>query len=523
MAKAREIQYHNNRYQGSLTEEDCKKLDAIIELDEENGAFEDLRHIIYDLPESVVFNIIDEVESCGKTLTEYEKSEGTLRDEQTLGTAFMFFANNCILGDSVGMGKTPQIAGLCRILENMYKESRKPFRYLLLTEKNLVGQTRKKMIQFTGSFAYSLNGDAISTQKFLNKLEGFLEYSVVGSHTLVSQPLFIKWLEETRKLHKKFPFDLLVIDESSILGNSVSGVYKDTKILASYFSRVILLNATPFNTKLNTFYNQLNLIDHKLLPAKTNFEKEYVLYNYTGMYPKPTGKYKNPQRFRHLVGYRYFARTRESKGGVMENCSGRVVISPLSKLQKELEKTTQMYQMVYDCPNYFDSDIAYSEENVPKLASLKCVLEDEFYDADTVLIFVHYREAQDSLSRWLTYNGHSNRVLCGETKNEERESIIEGFKNTEYRVLITNVQKGLDFGECDHCIFYGFDPNPSKMVQFEGRITRSFDIRNKRIILLVSQGKELQRLNKIIKDRAQATAQFTKSDLSCIMDILLER
>ena len=207
----------------------------------------------------------------------------------------------------------------------------------------------------------------------------------------------------------------------------------------------------------------------------------------------------------------------------MENCSGKVVVSFLSKIQKDLEKTTQMYQMVYDCPNYFDSTIAYSEENVPKLESLSDILQDDFADADSILIFAHYREAQDSLSRWLTYNGYSNRILCGETKNDEREDIIEGFKNTDYRILITNVQKGLDFGECDHCIFYGFDPNPSKMVQFEGRITRSFDIRNKRIILLCSAGKELQRLNKVIKDRAKATSQFTKADLSCVMDILLER
>ena len=522
MSKARELKYHNDRYQGSLTGEDCDTLEMIIKLDEENGAFEDLRHIIYNISESVVNKIIDSVEVYGE-LAEYEKTEGTLRDEQTLGTAFMFFAKNCILGDSVGMGKTPQIAGLCRIHENMYKDHGKPFRYLLLTEKNLVSQTRKKMIQFTGNYAYSLQGDAIATQKYLNKISGYPEYSLVGSHTLVSQPLFIKWLEETRNAHKKFPYDLLIIDESSILGNSTTETYKSAKVLASYFSRVVLLNATPFNTKLITFYNQLNLLDGSMLPAKTNFEKEYILYNYTGMYPKPTGKYKNPQKFRHLVGYRYFARTREAKGGVMENCSGKVVVSFLSKIQKDLEKTTQMYQMVYDCPNYFDSTIAYSEENVPKLESLSDILQDDFADADSILIFAHYREAQDSLSRWLTYNGYSNRILCGETKNDEREDIIEGFKNTDYRILITNVQKGLDFGECDHCIFYGFDPNPSKMVQFEGRITRSFDIRNKRIILLCSAGKELQRLNKVIKDRAKATSQFTKADLSCVMDILLER
>lgn len=60
------------------------------------------------------------------------------------------------------------------------------------------------------------------------------------------------------------------------------------------------------------------------------------------------------------------------------------------------------------------------------------------------------------------------------------------------------------------------------MVQFEGRITRSFNILDKHVMLLCSQGRELDRLNKVIKTRAQASAQFTQSDLSCIMSILLD-
>ena len=60
------------------------------------------------------------------------------------------------------------------------------------------------------------------------------------------------------------------------------------------------------------------------------------------------------------------------------------------------------------------------------------------------------------------------------------------------------------------------------MIQFEGRITRSFDIVGKTIILLCSEGRELDRLNNVIKERAKASVDFTKVDLSCIMDLLLE-
>lgn len=523
LGKAKIVNYYNNRYRGSLTEEECDKLDYIIQLDKENGCFDDLRHIVYELSDSDTARYIEGIDTGLDLDYVPDRRIGTLRDEQTLGTAFMFFAGSCILGDSVGMGKTPQVAGLCRILENIYRDDGKQFRYLLLTEKTLIEKTRFKMVKFTGEYAINLGGDAPACNKFKRRYPANAElpHSIVGGHTLLNQGIFIDWVKQYESYHGKFPFDLIIVDESSVLGNLSTAISKNAKVLFSFVDRVVFLNATPFESKLDTFYSQLELLDSKLLPTKTNFQKEYVVYDYRGMYPRPTGRYKNQANFKNLVGYRYFARTRKDKGAVMEDCSGRLMVSPLSPIQKVWLKRTQMPQMVYDCPNCFDPDIDFNVENVPKLASLSEALRVDCADAQSVLIFVHYREAQDSLSLWLENEGYSNRVLCGDTKETERNEIITGFENNEFKVLITNVQKGLDFGDCDYCIFYSFDPNPSKMIQFEGRITRSFDIINKHIILLCSEGRELDRLNKVIRKRAEASQQFTKTDLSCIMELLI--
>ena len=177
--------------------------------------------------------------------------------------------------------------------------------------------------------------------------------------------------------------------------------------------------------------------------------------------------------------------------------------------------------MVFDCPNHIDPSIEFNSENVPKLGSLNELLKNECADAETIIIFSHFKEAQKSLSEWLKSKGYSNRVLNGDTDNVSRQEIIKGFKNKEFRVLITNVQRGLNFGDCNHCIFYSFDPNPSKMIQFEGRITRSFDIVGKNVFILCSLGEEYKKLNEVVRQRAKATAQFTNTDLSVIMDILL--
>ena len=56
--QAKQITYYNDRYQGSLTEEQCKKLEVLIQLDKENGVIKDLQHVIYHLSDEDVDHII---------------------------------------------------------------------------------------------------------------------------------------------------------------------------------------------------------------------------------------------------------------------------------------------------------------------------------------------------------------------------------------------------------------------------------------------------------------------------------
>lgn len=517
------LEYYNNRYKGQLTEETCQVLEQLIELGENSGCVPDLSHIIYELPDSVVMQIIEDYDIFGRVLTEYEKPLGTLEDYQTIGVAFMYYAGSCILGDSVGMGKTVETAGLCNLLNLEYSKAGKSHRYLLLTEKKPASQVRSKMIKFTGEYVHLLQDSTQKSVDYWGSVEPYdreLEYNLVATHNLIKASGFFSWLEMYKQYHKKPPFDTLFVDESSILGGTNTAFVKEFKILRNYFKRVIFLNATPIDGSLRVFYNQLDLIDSKFLPTRTNFNKEYVIMDYTGMFPKMTNKYKNKEQFKEAIKYRYYASTRRNNGAIMDDCTGDILVSPLSKAQKRLLSETQLNNMVYDCPSYLDPSIEFNDENVPKLASLSSLLQDKCADADTIIMFVHFREAQYCLSKWLTERGISNRVLNGETKAKDSDNIVESFKNSEFRVLITNIQKGLDFGNCDYCIFYGFDTNPAKMVQFEGRITRSFDIIGKHIYILCSLGAEYNNLKKAVSDRANAMMDMSTTDYSVVLSIL---
>lgn len=521
MGRKKELIYYNGSLKGAyLTDKDCQILDNLRGVSDNNGCVKDLKRVIYNLSN-------DEVEQVKlhKSSDFIDKQVGELRDEQTVGVAYMFFAKRLVLGDSVGLGKTVQICGLCNLLTQMKEKQGVTFRYLYLTEKNLVEQTRDEMIKFTGEYVDILRGEKKYVQKFAEENDGELVYSIVGTHSLINSVEFQEYMRTYRALYGCNPFDALFIDESAIIGNMSTKTYANGKHLADDFDWVVVMNATPFETNLRTFYAQLNFCDETLLPAKTVFQNLYEekSYNHFGGYPKFNGKYKNANIFKNQVKYRYLARTRKGLGAVMKDCTAEVIESPLSPIQKELLKKTSMPQMVYDCPSYFDETIVVDRNNTPKLGSLLDLINKDFKNEKTILVYSRYKESQRGIMEALLNEGISCEIMNGDTDIDEKNKIISQFKMGDFRVLITNVQKGLNFGDCNVCIFYSYDPNTNKMVQFEGRTTRSVDIVGKHSRVLVSSGKERNRFDKGLADRAKGSDAFAGSDYSCVLMLLLDK
>ena len=523
MAK-KQVLYENNRLKGKLLDsKTCGILENLIKVSESKGYIDDLKKIIYDIPPSSIEMI---KESKSNALVELEK--GNLSNHQTIGVAYMYFAKRLVLGDSVGMGKTVETAGLCNLLESEYEKRGEEFRFLFLTEKTSVAEIRDKFIQFTGNYVDAVYGEKRFIQKFVKENSENINYSVVGSHSLITSVDFQQYLIDYNSDFGCCPFDLLVIDESGdILKNSKTQTYKSAEILRDRFERIILLNATPFESNLLQFYNQIHFIDKSFLPTKTDFSNEYEVKAFNPMrgYSEATGKYKNAEKFRSLVAYRYFARTRKSTGAIMEDCSADVIISDLSSVQKKLLKSVSMPAMVYDCPSYFNSagyNIETNPETTPKLKDLINLVTLDLKDEGAILVYTIYKETQMAIYKYLSVLGISVAVMNGDTSLKERNDYINKFVLGDIKVLVTNVQKGLDFNNCNHCIFYDYDPSSSKMVQFEGRMEREHNIVGKHIYILVSRGSELKKFKTVLADKAKASDMFAGSDFSCIMELLLD-
>lgn len=523
MARKREVTYFNGRLKGSLTEEQCKKLETIIQLKNENGCIDKLKHTIFDLEHEDVEKII---ESKGVFKPD-NKPLGTLTDNQTLSVAFLFFSKSALLGDSVGLGKTICTSALLNISRrekfNKFGELY-GFRYLFLTEKSLMEQAREELIRFTGEYVDILYADKKSVSKFRKEAMG-LEGGLVAPHSLFNQEEFHAWLRNDLQGGYNDGiydyFDFLIIDESSVLGNIQTKFYKNAELLQGYFRNAVELNAQPFESGLKYMYGQLNFLDNTFLPTKTAFEKEYYCYDYSKGFPQHNGKYKNAAQFKHLVGYRYFYQTRKQLGAEIKNVNTQIKRIPLSKQQKRLMKESQMYRMIYDIPTVIDNRIPFNEETTPKLKLLKQIIEEEIPKKEQILISAHYKESHKYLKEWFQSKGYSVEVLNGEVKNNERFEIINNFKKGNVQVLITNVQKGLNFAGVKNVIFYAYMPNPSKMIQLEGRVTRTFDIKDKRFWLLVTEGRELETIKTTLTKQYKSSAEFSNDDISAIGDLLI--
>ena len=520
--KKKEVYLYNGRYKGTkLTDEVCDKLETIRKVDKENGCIEDLKHIIYELNPSDV-QLIRETGS-----TEFvEKRFGTLENQQTTAVAYMFFAKRLILGDSVGLGKTVEVAGLCNLIESQIAKEDMDFRCLLLTEKAVMEETCSKMIKFTGNYYEVLYGEADKVEKYKKKWKGDLPPNTVGSHSLFTSVPFQEYVKGFVEKYGYAPFDILIVDEAgSILTNTATKTYVAATYFEKIFDRIILLNATTFEKELINFYSQINFLDNTLLPTKGEFEKRYKQLEWGIMpYPVFRGKYKNQVEFRQLVGYRYLQRTRKSLGAKMEDCTADVIVSQLSPEQKKLLNMVSMPQMVWDCPSYFSSFMPGIETNVETTPKLKDLLDlvEKLKDEGPILVYSRYKEAQKCIYEELRERDYTCEIMNGETDAQVRKNLIDSFQLGDIKVLVTNVQKGLDFGNCNYCIFYDYDPNPNKMVQFEGRMTRERDIIGKHVYVLVSKGKELSTFKKTVADRAQASDLFAGSDYSCVLSLLLD-
>lgn len=306
----------------------------------------------------------------------------------------------------------------------------------------------------------------------------------------------IAWLVSyCARVLKRWPFNMVVLDESSNFRNRDAMRYKAIRKIIPKISRQIHLTGTPFTKSLEGVWGQMYLLDQgqRLGKTLTGFRDQYMVQNYNGFgYTARPGateqvaelikdicmSIKNsdfndvPERMDiteyveldNMAGYEEFKKTE--------------VLSITDELEITPVNAGALYNKLLQYSNgaVYDETGAYHVVDNTKLDTL--VEEVEALDGQPVFIAYMFKSDLDRM----------RKVFPGLVKLETDEQ-IDAFNRGEIKILVSHPAAnayGLNLQEaCNHMIWFGVPWDLELYIQFVGRISRQGQkkkVINKRLI-----------------------------------------
>lgn len=514
----RNVEMYRDAFRGDLEPEVCDKVDTLLEYINEvvgtGGVVQEIPNLmnsIYALREEQIEQVLEQKNSVG-----VDKPLGSLRDGQTLDVAFTLLVKNALLGASVGLGKTAVTASLINIYRDRCKELGVPFRYVFVTANHLIHQSRKELVMFTGEYVGVTSGDQKEVARFIKEGEKIGGYEgIVATYSAVKSFEFMRWLHNYLDEDK---LTYLFVDESEVLGNVRSDVYKNMEVLRGYAENVVCLNATVFAKDITTMYAQLDFVAPDKMPNKTPFEQAYCVKHHI---TNQIIGYRNTDEFNKAIRYIYFKRSRQERGVSVVGSHVHLYLHKLSNYQRDLLGKTSMYYAVFEDPSIIDDEWTFNLEDVPKaMKLLELVRENR---GEQFIVYVQNVQTQYNLRDMLEKAGFTVSILNGQDTNTAKKKAVvkDAFKEEKRDVLLTNLQTGLNMNEVNHLVFYSFSKDSGKMAQVEGRMVRELDIVGKNIYIIMANKKEYEVLTRA-RQHAIATAKHTKGEVSLLNKFLVE-
>jgi len=212
------------------------------------------------------------------------KLAANLRPYQLEGYTWLRFLQQNKLGgclaDDMGLGKTLQAISL--LLKNkedqpvkktnkksksnqkeLFTENETVLNSLIIVPASLVHNWKNELKRFAPSLK-SLGYIGADRSKYLEKLDGY--DVIISSYHTIRQDI---------ETISAFHFHYIILDESQVIKNPSSKVYKAMQILNSDYR--LVLTGTPIENSLRDLWSQMNFINKGLLGSLNYFKKEYVV------------------------------------------------------------------------------------------------------------------------------------------------------------------------------------------------------------------------------------------------------
>lgn len=293
----------------------------------------------------------------------------------------------------------------------------------------------------------------------------------------------VSWLVDyCARILKRWPFDMIILDESSNFRNRDAMRYKAIRKVLPRTKRLVLLTGTPFTKTLEGIWAQMYLLDQgqRLGKTLTGFRDLYMTQNYNGFgYSARPGaiekvaeliqdlcmSIKNsdfddvPERtdiieyveLDNMEAYEEFKRTE------VLTLSDEIEITPVN--------AGVLYGKLLQFSNgsVYDSEGKYHIVDSTKLETL--IEEVEALDGQPVFIAYMFRSDLDRIQK----------AFPTAVKLETDEQ-IDAFNRGEIKILVSAPAAnayGLNLQEaCHHIIWFGLPWDLELYIQFVGRISR---------------------------------------------------
>jgi SNF2 family DNA or RNA helicase len=323
----------------------------------------------------------------------------------------------------------------------------------------------------------------------------------------------VLWLQEL--YGAKWPFDCVVVDESSSFKNPSSKRFKALRKTLPYTNFMVLLTGTPSPNGLMDLWSQMYLVDfgERLGRTVTGYRQRFFDQDYMGY--RYTPREGSEEKIHDLISDKIVSMSAEDYLELPDRIDLRVPVEippTAMKIYKELETTmlaefaggeeveaiaaAALANKLMQCANgaaYHDEHKNWAELHKEKLDALADIVEDN--PDENILVAYNYKFDLERLQQRFP-----DAVVL-----DNEDSTIDRWNNGEIKMLLAhpqsaghgiNLQRGGSMS-----VWFGLNWSLELYQQFNARLHRQGQTKPVRIIHLVAKGTIDERVLTVLGDK----------------------
>jgi len=406
--------------------------------------------------------------------------------------------NGC-LADDMGLGKTLQTLSL--LLYSSMKAKPKPKKpisedQIMLFDDSHIMPPHTSLIVMPLSLIHNWE---FEIKKFTPSMKVHLH---VGIKRLQSSESFKKYdfvlttygvVRNDLDMLKKFPFHYIICDESQVIKNPNSKIFKAIRSVNARHK--LTITGTPIENSLSDLWAQMSFLNEGLL-GNLNFFKDYFV--------TPIEKQRDiirQKELQELIRPFMLRRSKQSVAKDLPSLSTKIYYCEMGDEQKSIyeEHKSAIRNVILDNLEKHGNDksrfvILNGLMQLRLLANHPRLVDENYIDESgkfdeiirsidklvkekhKVLIFSSFVKHLQILKQWLDAHKYKYSILTGETSQKRRKEVIEEFQNQDDRNLFLISIKaggvGLNLTQADYVFI--LDPwwNPAVESQAINRTHR---------------------------------------------------